>query len=71
MKRDAAWKAAASAATPAGAYYSNGYVYVKTPSAGQVPLTGTTNGSLYGTERSTWVTLSAGQTKAYVAQFKL
>lgn len=68
LKRATAWQAALPAAT---AYYKNGYVYVTSPTTVSAPVSGTTNGTLYGGERSIWVSLSAGIKRSFVSAILL
>ena len=65
LQRHSVWQLAKAAASAPNAYYKGGLVYVTSPTSVVAPLSGTTNGALYGGLRSTWVTISAGQTKAY------
>lgn len=61
LTRQYAW----SASAPITAYYKAGKVYLQSPVAVNVPVTGDTGGSLYGTERSRWISVPANTLKAY------
>ncbi len=63
MQRQLAWQAKSDSVD---AYYMNGRVYLSSPIAVQIPVTGYKGGTLYGAERSGWVSLAAGGIKSVV-----
>jgi len=60
IRRGTDWKNASDATV---AYYQLGRIYLTSPSGTNAPITGTTDGDLYGGERSGWVTLRPGETR--------
>jgi hypothetical protein len=60
LARQVAW-AAAVAANQVSAYVQDGKVTISAAAAGDVPVTGTTAGDVYGGQRSGWLALTAGQ----------
>jgi hypothetical protein len=59
LTRQLAWTGASNSAT---GFIQDGKVTITSPSALNVPITGTTNGTLYGGQTSGWLTMTAGQT---------
>lgn len=64
MEDQNAWKTERAAVT---AYYKNGNIVVSSSITTEFPLTGYNGGTLYGTEKSAWINLAAGQTKSFKA----
>jgi hypothetical protein len=61
LKRQTAWTAAL-AANRVNGYIQDGKVTITSSTAGDVPITGTTTGDVYGGQRSGWRAFTAGQT---------
>jgi hypothetical protein len=58
LKRQADWQ---KASAQVEAYVQDGQVHVSAPAGTQVPLTGTTEGTSYGGQKSGWVTATGSQ----------
>jgi hypothetical protein len=59
LTRQLAWTGASNQAT---GYIEDGKVTITSPAALSVPITGTTNGTVYGGQTSGWLSMTAGQT---------
>jgi hypothetical protein len=64
LQRQARWQQLVSNGAVAG-YVQGGQVFIQSSVAAEVPLTGTTVGSTYGSHRSGWTNVGAGATVSF------